>query len=101
MRVHLDRGTPWRETLRPKGTEVAIEQKRLQQLAGALLEDMDHKYGPEAELTAVLAIAAVKKSDGSAYIQYRAADRDGVALAPWHVNGILRYVLSYTEAQTP
>ncbi len=33
MRVHLDRETPWRETLRPKGTEVAIEQKRLQQLA--------------------------------------------------------------------
>ncbi|HEV2724345.1 MAG TPA: hypothetical protein VGV10_06905 [Thermoleophilaceae bacterium] len=80
---------------------MAFEQERLQQLAEALGEDMDRKYGPDAELTGVLAIAAVKTRDGRAYIQYRAVDGDGVALAPWYVNGLLRYVLSYSEAQTP
>ena len=80
---------------------MAIEQKRLQQLVETLGADMDRSYGPDAELTAVLSIAAVKTRDGSAYIQYRAGDGDGVGLAPWHVNGMLRYVLSYNEAQIP
>ncbi len=65
------------------------------------MADMERKYGPDAEVTAVLGVATVKTRDGRVYIQYRAADGDGDALPPWHVNGILRYVLSYSEGQVP
>ena len=80
---------------------MAIEQQRLVELAGGLMADMERKYGPDAEVTAVVGIATVKTGDGRVYIQYRAADGDGDALPTWHVNGILRYVLSYSEAKTP
>lgn len=79
---------------------MAIEPERLGELASDLMADMG-KYGPDAEVTAMVAVATVKTGDGHVYIQYRAADGDGDALPTWHVNGILRYVLSYSEAKTP
>lgn len=69
------------------------------QLATRLMEDMEKEYGDDAEVTAMLAVAAVKDHAGHVYIQYRAADGAGGGLAPWHVEGILDYISRYSKAR--
>lgn len=79
---------------------MAGEQERLGELARDLITDMERRYGPDAEVTAVIGVATIKTGDGYVYIQTRAVDGDGDGLPPWHLNGILRHVLSYSEATT-
>ena len=71
---------------------MAINPEQFGTMALQLMEDMEREYGPDASVTAMLAVVAVKDMKGQVFIQYRAADGDGDGLAPWHVKGILVYL---------
>jgi hypothetical protein len=74
-----------------------LDPSKFGALAMALMEQLEQQHSDDAEVTAMVAIAAVRAPDGSAHISFRAADGSGNGLAPWHFTGLLDYVRDRAE----
>jgi hypothetical protein len=72
---------------------MALDSARVETLARDVVTAMERDHGGDQDLTAAVTIAATRRPDGEVYIRCLAADGDGLPLAPWHLKGILRYLV--------
>ncbi len=70
---------------------VAIDPQRIGAMATHFMERLEEKYGDEADIEALLFVAAVD-TPGQSTVEFSASDENGDGLAPWKVKGMMATV---------
>ena len=71
---------------------MAIDRSVVGEAAAKLLDDLEHKYGEQGTLDAVVFIVAVDNGEADDSIEYRTYDGNGAGLAAWKAKGLLTMV---------
>jgi hypothetical protein len=71
---------------------MAIDRSVVGEAAAKLLDDLEHKYGEQGSLDAVVFIVAVDNGEDDDSVEYRTYDGSGAGLSAWKAKGLLTMV---------